>query len=79
MIIPDRRKTASVIVSGLHGEEVSNVHPDQGAHDLEETKLNIGNDFLHAIKINSGKALFQAFEAAFALLESQPHNEADEE
>ena len=70
MIIPDRKKAMTVMLSKMGEDSMEEAPQMSGMNDLEDTKANIGNDLLHAIKINSAKAVFQALEAAFAVLES---------
>lgn len=67
MIIPDKKKAVNVILGSMGGE-MQDVKPESGINEVEQTKVNIGNDMLHAIKINSGKAMAEAMEAFVELM-----------
>lgn len=75
-IIPDHRKTATVIVSRLHD---SGKTDDVDALPTDDTELvALSADLLRAINMKSAKDIADAFKAMFMACESQPHEEAGE-
>lgn len=75
MIIPDRRKLATVIVSRLHSD--GGQSDDVAVHGDSEL-VSLAQEFLHAVKQGDAQATADAFRALFMACEAMPHSEAGE-
>lgn len=69
MIIPDRKKTVSVILSKMHPDgssEVDQNEPESGFHKEPSMEIlqGIAADLMHGLKIGSEKAVALALKAA---------------
>ena len=76
MIIPDKKKAATIIISQMHG------YPDeekaeQPADDAECEAL--GQEVLDAIASKDAMALYDAVKAIFLKVDAEPHEEYEEE
>lgn len=82
MIIPDKKKTVSIILSkAMPGGEQSHmdVKPEYSNPDDDMEILHgIAEDLMHGIKIGSAHAVALALKASFNFLESKPHSENEE-
>lgn len=75
MIIPDRKKAATVIISmmGKDGKE----EPEESSDDQECSAL--GQDLLDAISGKDAMGAYNALRAIFLKVDAEPHEEYDEE
>jgi hypothetical protein len=76
MIIPDKKKAATIIISQMHG------YPDeekaeQPADDDECEAL--GRELLDALAAKDAMAAYDAVKAIFLKVDSEPHEEYEEE
>lgn len=76
MIIPDSKKTATIIVSKMHAPKVHTEHMDEGGEATDEIAECI-KEMYEAAQAGDFNAAAEAFRAAFAALESAPHEEYD--
>jgi hypothetical protein len=76
MIIPDRKKAATVIVSmmGKDGKE----EPEESSSDHEECSA-LGQDLLDAISGKDAMGAYNALRAIFLKVDAEPHEEYEEE
>jgi len=76
MIIPDKKKAATVIISQMHGYPDEETE-EQPADDAECEAL--GQEVLDAIASKDAMALYDAVKAIFLKVDAEPHEEYEEE
>jgi hypothetical protein len=77
MIIPDKKKAATIIISQMHGypkEEES----EEGGSDEAECEA-LGKELLSALAAKDGMAAYDAIKAIFLKVDAEPHEEYEEE
>lgn len=75
MIIPDKKKMATMIVAQLHGDGTHTDMSDEG----DDSYVALADEVLKAISAKSASDLADALKAFFAECEMHPHEEADED
>ena len=79
MIIPDRKKAATIIVSHMmdpHHPEEEHEEAEEG-HDEECSAL--GHEVLEALASKDPMAVYDALKAVFLKVDSEPHVEGEHE
>jgi hypothetical protein len=76
MIIPDKKKAATVIVSMMHGK--GEEPEDEGGSDREECEA-LGQDLLDAVAAKDGMGAYNALRAIFLKVDAEPHEEYESE
>lgn len=85
MIIPDRKKLATIIVAKMHSDGGKNSQgheeaPEDGEHDDHmDGVVAAMSDFLEALDRKSSQDMAEAFMAAFQCAEMMPHEENEED
>lgn len=77
MIIPDKKKAATIIISQMHGypdEEKSEQSDDEGS-ECEA----LGQELLDALAAKDAMAAYDAVKAIFLKVDSEPHEEYEDE
>lgn len=77
MIIPDRKKAATIIISQMHGypkEEES----EEGESEEGECEA-LGRELLDALAAKDAMAAYDAVKAIFMKVDAEPHEEYSEE
>jgi hypothetical protein len=79
MIIPDKKKAATIIISQMHGypDHASEEKAEQPADDDECEAL--GQELLDALAAKNAMAAYDAVKAIFLKVDSEPHEEYEEE
>lgn len=80
MIIPDKKKAVTVILSRMNGEGKSSDYEGKPEHSFggKEELHAIADDLIAGVKEGSPQKVAMALEAAFNCLEMQPHEENEE-
>lgn len=79
MIIPDKKKAATIIISQMHG------YPDHGDEEKAEQPEDdaeceaLGRELLDALAAKDGMAAYDAVKAIFMKADAEPHEEYEEE
>jgi len=76
MIIPDKKKAATIIISQMHGfpEEKES----EGGSDEAECEA-LGKELLDALAAKDGMAAYDAVKAIFMKVDAEPHEEYHED
>ena len=77
MIIPDKKKAATVIVSMMHGQDLKTPDSEEGG-DHEEC-VALGQDLLDAMSGKDAMGAYNAIRAIFLKVDLEPHEEYGEE
>jgi hypothetical protein len=72
MIIPDKKKAATVIVSMMHGQDLKT--EDEGSSDRDECEA-LGQDLLDAVAGKDAMGAYNALRAIFFKVDAEPHEE----
>lgn len=76
MIIPDKKKAATIIISQMHG------YPDEEKAEQSEGDAEceaLGQEVLDALASKDAMALYDAVKAIFLKVDAEPHEEYEEE
>lgn len=79
MIIPDKKKAATIIISQMHG------YPDHGEEEAAEQPADdaeckaLGSELLDAIASKDAMTVYDAVKAIFLKVDAEPHEEYQEE
>ena len=77
MIIPDKKKAATIIISQMHGYPESSEEKGESSDDDECEAL--GRELLDALAAKDGMAAYDAVKAIFMKADAEPHEEYEEE
>lgn len=76
MIIPDKKKAATIIIETMHGQDQKK--PELESGDEEECTA-LGQDLLDAISGKDAMGAYNALKAIFMKVDAEPHEEYEEE
>jgi hypothetical protein len=76
MIIPDKKKAATVIVEMMHGQDLKT--PESEGSDRDECEA-LGQDLLDAISGKDAMGAYNALKAIFMKVDAEPHEEYEGE
>jgi hypothetical protein len=77
MIIPDKKKAATIIISQMHGYP-EDKESDEG-ESVEAECEALGKELLDALAAKDGMAAYDAVKAIFLKVDAEPHEEYEEE
>lgn len=76
MIIPDKKKAATIIVAHMHDPH----RPESDEHESDEEECSaLGQEVLQALAEKDPMALYSALRAVFMKVDSEPHVEGEHE
>lgn len=78
MIIPDKKKAATIIISQMHGYPESGEEKGEASDDESECEA-LGRELLDALAAKDGMAAYDAVKAIFMKADSEPHEEYEDE
>lgn len=76
MIIPDKKKAATIIIETMHGQDLKTPEPEVSDRDECEA---LGQDLLDAISGKDAMGAYNALRAIFLKVDVEPHEEYAEE
>jgi len=76
MIIPDKKKAATVIVAQMHSPNLE-IEEEEGSEDEECSAL--GQELLEAVGAKDAMGVYNALRAIFQKVDSEPHVEGEHE
>jgi len=77
MIIPDKKKAATVIVAQMHSPNLEIEEEEEGS-DQEECSA-LGQELLDAVGAKDAMGVYNALRAIFQKVDSEPHVEGEHE
>ena len=77
MIIPDKKKAATIIISQMHGYPESS--EEKGESSDDDGCEALGRELLDALSAKDGMAAYDAVKAIFMKADAEPHEEYEEE
>ena len=75
MIIPDKKKAATIIISQMAGYPE---HEEEGGEGSDEAECEaLGKELIDALASKDGMAVYDAIKAIFLKADAEPHEEYD--
>lgn len=76
MIIPDKKKAATIIISQMHGYPEHEMEGEEEGSDEAECEA-LGKELIDALASKDGMAVYDAIKAIFLKADAEPHEEYD--